>query len=378
MRYQSTVFGQLLKAVPRGWFERTARSHHSGRAKRSLPAWSHMVAMTGAHLCGVRSLRDLERVLERHSGILPHLGVRRVARSTLADANAARPAALFEAVAGRLCEAVAARKLGREGLRLIDATRLVAGKSMEAWARGAVKLHLALDPEQQSPTWFAVTQGRVNDITAARHMPIEPGLTYVFDKGYYDFSFWAALQAQGCRFVTRLKKNSPTRLVRERKPRGGNILFDRTVRLSERLSGQRRNPFREKLRIIGVRIDNGREITLLTNDLKSRAETIDSLYTARWQVELFFKWVKQNLRLDHFLGHGQNASIIQIMAALTAYLLLRLASLNHAASLSLQAFARLMPTMAFTRRPLSEIFAASDPPASKGANVPTQLQLALA
>jgi hypothetical protein len=375
MRYQSTVFAQLLKAVPRGWFERTARQHRSGRAKRQLSAWGHLVTMVATQLSGVRSLRDLERVVERHSGALSHLGVARVPRSTLSDANAARPAALFEAVAAKLCAEFDGGKLGKEALRLIDATRLIAGRRVEAWARGGVKLHLCLDPARQRPIWFAVTGERVNDITPAKAMPIEAGATYVFDKGYYDFSFWARLHAARCRFVTRLKKNSPTHLVAERGAKGDGILFDRTVRLSERLSAHRRNPFQAKVRVIGVRLQTGGEITLLTNDLEAAAAEIAALYKARWQIELFFKWIKQNLKLAHFLGSSENALKIQIMAALIAYLLLRLASLRHCAALGLQAFARLMPTMLLARRPLAELLHPPDPPTKTPL---AQAQLALA
>lgn len=361
MRYQSTVFAQLLKAVPRGWFERTAQHYRGERATRRLSPWGHLVTMVSAQLSGARSLRDLERVVERHPGALAHLGLGPVRRATLSDANTRRPAALFEAVAAKLCADFGHGKLGKEALRLIDATRIYAGKSVASWAKGGVKLHLSLDPRQQRPTWFAVTCERINDITAAKTMPIEAGCTYVFDKGYYDFSFWAQLDAARCRFVTRLKKNSPTRLIKERKAKGDGILFDRTVRMSERLSSQRRNPLQAKVRLIGVRLDAGREITLLTNDLKASASTIAALYKARWQIELFFKWIKQNLKLAHFLGVSENALKIQIMAALIAYLLLRLASLRHATRLGLQAFARLMPVMLFARRPLLELFNSPEP-----------------
>jgi hypothetical protein len=361
MQYQSTVFGQLLKAISRGWFERVAREHGRGRVKRQLSAWGHLVAMVGAQLCGARSLRDLERLLLRQPGVLPHLGLGRVARTTLADANATRPAALFEAVAAKLCAGFGGGKLGKEALRLIDATRLWAGQEVAAWAKGGLKLHLSFDPQMARPVWFAVTHERVNDITPAKSMPIEAGHTYVFDKGYYDFSFWAKLDAAGCRFVTRLKQNSPTQPLQERQAKGQGILFDRIVKLSQRLSGQRRNPFQGQIRLVGVTLDNGRALTLLTNDLDATASEIAELYKARWQVELFFKWIKQNLKLAHFLGTSENAVIIQIMAALIAYLLIRLASLKHNTKLGLQAFARLMPSMLFARRQLADIFEAPPP-----------------
>ena len=355
MRYQSTVFGELLKAVPRGWFERAAQRHHSGRAKRTLQPWGHLVTMVMSQLSGAGSLRDLERMTAHHPGVLAHLGLHQVARTTLADANADRPCRLFEEVAGKLAALVGARGSRRDAVRLIDATRIFAGRRVEAWSGGGIKLHVVFDPDNERPTCFAVTSERVNDIVAAKAMPIEAGATYVFDKGYYDFAFWARLSAAGCRFVTRLKKNSPTRLVQECDLFSDNILFDRIVRLSERLCGQRRNPYDGKVRLIGVKIDTGREITLLTNDLDAPANEIAALYKDRWQVELFFKWLKQNLAISHFMGTSHNAVTIQIMAALIGYLLLRIASLRHAGAIALQAVARLMPATLLTRRPLADL-----------------------
>lgn len=360
MRYQSTVFSQLLKEIPRGWFERAARGHRV-RRKRELSEWGHVVTMVFAHLGGVRSLRDVERAQDRQRGAFAHLDVGSLRRSTLADANATRPAAIFEAVAVRLAGQLARREIGREALRLIDATRIFAGRRVEEWTgSGAIKLHMTLDPETGGPTWFAVTPERVNDITAAKTMPIQPGATYVFDKGYYDFGFWARLHEARCRFVTRLKKNSPTRPVEERAVDGETIVFDRVVTLSERLASQRRNPFQAPVRLVGVRIETGREITLLSNDLDAPADEIARLYKARWQIELFFKWIKQNLKIAHFLGASRNAVTIQIMAALIAYLLLRLAQVRHDASLGLQAFARLMPGLILARRSIESILTRPD------------------
>lgn len=362
MRYQTTVFGQLLKAVPRGWFDRVAAAHHEGRTKRRLGPWAHLVSMVFAQLGGARSLRDVERMLERQRGTFAHLDLQVVRRATLADANASRSAGLFEAVAARLSGRIGGRGAKREALRLIDATHIFAGRQVEQWAGGGLKLHVVFDPLLERPTCFAVTPKRVNDITAAKLMPIEAGATYVFDKGYYDYGFWARLHQQGCRFVTRLKKHAAVRSCEERTVRGEGILFDRVVRLSDRLAGQRRNPLTEPVRLIGVKIDTGREITLLTNDLNAPAIEIAGLYKARWQVELFFKWIKQNLKINHFFGTSRNAVTIQIMAALIAYLLLRIAQLQHNVRLGLQAIARLMPAFVLARRPLQRVLDNPEPP----------------
>jgi hypothetical protein len=373
MRYQSTVFGQLLKEVPRGWFDRVAATHRSGRLKRRLSPWAHVVSMVFAQLSGARSLRDVERMLERQRGTFAHLDLQSVRRATLADANASRSAGLFEAVAARLSSRLAGRGTKREALRLIDATHIFAGRRVEHWSGGGLKLHVVFDPVLERPTCFAVTPKRVNDITAAKLMPIEAGATYVFDKGYYDYGFWARLHQQGCRFVTRLKRHAAVRHCEERKPLGDSILFDRVVRLSERLPSQRRNPLTDPVRLIGVKIDTGREITLLTNDLTAPAIEIAGLYKARWQVELFFKWIKQNLKIAHFFGTSRNAVTIQIIAALITYLLLRIVQLRHRAQLGLQAIARLMPAFVLTRQPLQRVLDQPEPPSPP----PTAFQMEL-
>lgn len=376
MRYQSTVFGQLLKVLPRACFERLAQRHRQGRLKRALSPWGHLVTMVLAQVSGARSLRDLERMLERQPGVLAHLGLPGLRRSTLSDANARRPAALFAAVAHLLAFERLRGAGRREAIQLIDATRIFAGKRVEHWAAGGgVKLHVCYDPQAAAPTCFVVTPERINDIVAARTLPLEPGATYVFDKGYYDFAFWARLDRLGCRFVTRIKRNSPVRLLQDRSITAtGAVLADRIVALSDRLGSQRRNPHAAPVRLVTVRIDNGREITLLTNDLDAPAETIAQLYKTRWQVELFFKWIKQNLKLSHFLGAGENAVTIQIMAALIAYLLLRRIQIACGLQLGLQACARLLPTTLFARRPLIDILK----PPDKNRTGHAQLELAYA
>ena len=360
MPYQDTVFGGLMKAFPRWRFDKLVRRHGADYRVRRLPSWTQFQAMVFAQLSGSRSLRETVGALERFPGIHTHLGMQPVRRSTLADANRVRPAALFEDVLEALVRELGAScgRHGREMLRLIDATRVLVGKRIESWeADGCVKLHVVYDPGVDTPVCFAVTSVRMNDITPAKRFPIEPGATYVFDKGYYDFGFWAALDAEGCRFVTRLKKNSPTRLIETRAvDPEGSILADCVARLSTRLASSRKNPFDKPVRLVTVRIDSGREITLLSNDLDAPATEIAALYKQRWQVELFFKWVKQNLKIRHFLGASENAVRIQIVTALIAYLLLRLAQIGTGTELGLQAIARLVAKTTFQRRALTDLF----------------------
>jgi len=353
MPFQPTVLCQLLREVPRGVFQRAV----PGRRKWGLTDWGHLVALVAAQLAGARSLRDLVNLLGHHRAGLAHLDLRQVCRATLADANASRPTAPFEAVAAYLSALVAqvAPGLGREALRLIDATRIHAGEMVREWAvDGAIKLHVVFDPVLQRTTCFGVTSSRVNDITMAKAFPIEPGATYVFDLGYYAYAFWARLHAAGCRFVTRLKVNTPVAVLHERRvpKRATHILSDRVVRLPQRLAASRHTPYQSPVRLIRVKISSGRVLTLVTNDLKSAATEIADLYKARWEIELFFKWVKQNLKLHHFLGASRNAVILQVLAALIAFLLVRLAQLRSRSRLTIQAAFRLIGTTIMQRRSL--------------------------
>ena len=246
--------------------------------------------MVFAQLSGSDSLREVVGALERFPGSHAHLGLEPVRRSTLADANRQRPAALFEDVLAALVAHLGASsgRCGREMLRLIDATRVMVGKRIESWeADGSVKLHVVYDPGADAPVCFAVTSARVNDITPAKRFPVEPGATYVFDKGYYDFAYWAALDASGCRFVTRLKKNSPVTLI-ETRPTDpdGPVLADRVAQLSKRLASSRQNHFHKPVRLVTVRIDSGREITLLSNDLDAPAAEIAALYKCQRRLKI--------------------------------------------------------------------------------------------
>lgn len=370
MRYQDTVFGGLVKVFPRWRFEKLVRRHQADYRVRRLPSWTQFVAMVFTQLSGSQSLREVIAAFERFPGSHAHLGLKPVRRSTLSDANRLRPAALFEEVLQELVAELGRQvpgRCGREMLRLIDATRVLVGKRITSWqADGCVKLHVVYDPRAEGPVCFAVTSARVNDITPAKRFPIEAGATYVFDKGYYDFGFWAELDAQGCRFVTRLKSNSPVTVIETRPvDPEGPVLTDQVARLSKRLARSRANPFDKPVRLVSVRIDSGREITLISNDLQAPAARIAALYKQRWQVELFFKWIKQNLKIRHFLGTSENAVRIQILTALIAYLLLRIAQIASGTSLGLQAIARLVAKTTFQRRALADLF---DPPTDQPQN----------
>jgi hypothetical protein len=241
------------------------------------------------------------------------------------------------------------------------------------------KLHVVFDPAAQKPVFFEITQSNVNDITAAKElMPIEPGATYVFDLGYYDFAWWAALAAAGCTFVTRLKSNTPLRQVEHRAVTpGGSVLSDRVGRLPARQAASRRNPFQQQGREIEVRIDTGKVLRLFTNDLTSPAEEIAALYKERWQIELFFKWIKQNLKISRFMGTSENAIRTQVAVSFIAYLLVRL--LQVAGNLTYPAAQLLLivRTHLFVRRPIAALLDPGWKPPPREPGPPGQLRLQL-
>jgi IS4 transposase len=253
------------------------------------------------------------------------------------------------------------RRATADAVRLIDSTGVRLSSLSQDWATFSTdvygaKAHIIYDPQADRPVYFAVTPAKVNDITAAKAMPIEAGATYVYDLGYYDYGWWADLDDAGCRFVTRLKKNTPLTVVHEnRVPQHGNILSDRIGHLPQRLAHARRNPLEVPVREVRVVIETGKVLRIVTNDLDASAQEIADLYEQRWQIELFFRWVKQTLRIKHFLGTSENAVRIQIAVALIAFLLLRLAQAAQKAVRRPLDFARLVRSNLMHKRRLDRL-----------------------
>jgi hypothetical protein len=251
---------------------------------------------------------------------------------------------------------------------LIDASGLKLDSRSLDWARFSqrvcgAKMHVIYDADADQPIYAAITPARVNDITAAQAMPIEPGATYVFDLGYYDYAWWQKLDASGCRIVTRLKSNTPLTTIEELPvPPDTNILSDRIGHLPRRLSNSRANPFQDPVREVRVKLDSGKVLRILSNDLDAAATEIAVLYKRRWAIELFFRWVKQVLKIRRFLGTSENAVAIQIAVALIAFLLLRLAQAAQKTITSPLAFARLVRANLMHRRRLDRLLDTEPPP----------------
>jgi hypothetical protein len=289
VRHQNSVFHAVLKHLPMNELDRLVALHGADDRERGFDTKSHFVALLYAQLSGASSLREIEAGMKSHAGRLYHLGAVPARRSTLADANRLRPAAVFADLFARMVQQ-AHRGLRRslaETTYLIDSTGVrLSGRGSE-WARFSAKacgakVHVIYDADAERPIYAAVTAAKVNDITAAQAMPIEAGATYVFDLGYYDYRWWAALDAAGCRIVTRFKTNTPLTCIEERPvPEGGTVLSDRIGRLPPRQAASRRNPFGEPVREVRVGLDTGKVLRILSNDLLAPAREIADLYKRR-------------------------------------------------------------------------------------------------
>jgi len=371
VRQQNIVFHGLLKSIPWAMFDQLVEQHGADRDDRGIGCKAHLIAMLLAQFCGARGLREIEASLKSHAGRLYHLGGCTISRSALSTANSSRAAAnVFGGLLSALMLQLQAgyRRKVKDCVRLIDSTSVRLSSLSGHWATFSAgvcgaKAHIIYDPDADQPLYLMVTASNVNDITAAQTMPIEPGATYVFDLGYYDYAWWAKLDDAGCRIVTRLKANTPFKVIEERPVApGSSIISDHIGHLPERLAASRRNPMAGLRREIKVIIDTGKVLRIFTNDLKASAEEIAALYKRRWHIELFFRWVKQTLKITHFLGTTENAVRIQIIAALIAFLLLRLAHQANTIVPGPLAFARLIRANLLHRRPIAGLLQTPPPP----------------
>lgn len=381
MLHQNSVFHGLLKHMPWGKFEGCVEKHDADRLSRKLDTKRHFIALLYGQLSGAASLREMVTGMASHETRLYHLGAAPVKRSTMSDANRDRPWQVFSDLFTEMLAQAhrGLRRASAEAVRLIDSTSVRLSSLSADWATFSAdvfgaKAHIVYDPQADRPVYFAVTPAKVNDITAAKAMPIEAGATYVFDLGYYDYGWWARLDDADCRFVTRLKKNTPFTVLRgQRVPASSNIVSDCIGYLPERLAASRRNPLQVPVREIRVIIDSGKMLRIVTNDLDAPVEEIAELYKQRWQIELFFRWVKQTLCIRRFVGTSENAVRIQIAVALIAFLLLRLAQATQKAVPSPLEFARLVRANLMHRRPIDRLL---EPPPPIQLH-PNQLNLAL-
>ena len=358
----SSMFSQLLNLFPRTEFQALVNRTYAERHARGFTCWGQFVAMLFCQLGRAHSLREICGGLASCEGKLSHLGITAPARSTLAYANEHRPWQLYRAVFQELLARCQSLARGRRKFRFknklvsLDSTVIDLCATLFDWAKfrrtkGAVKLHLLLDHDGYLPSVVVITEGKRHDVRVARTLRFDPGTIVVMDRGYVDYAWFGQLTAQEVFFVTRLKDNAVYEIVARRPPPERSLVRrDEVIRLTG-VDAATKCP--HLLRRVEV-YDPEKEVTLvfLTNHLTFGATTIATIYKDRWQIELFFKALKQNLKIKTFVGTSANALKVQVWTALIAMLLLRYLQLRSRFAWSLSNLLALLRMNLFTHRDL--------------------------
>lgn len=361
MSHNNTVFSQLLKLLPRHEFESLAKQHHSGRSFRTATRWSQFVTMAMGQLSGRNSLRDIVENMSAQAHRLYHLGSAKLSRSNLARINEDKPAVLYEALFGELskrCKSSAPNHnfKFKNPLYSLDASTIDLCLAAFPWAdfrktKGAVKLHIGLNHAGYLPEFVAITEGKKHDVNVGRMFNFPKGSIVAIDKGYNDYGWYKRLTDKGIFFVTRLKTNAKYQVTDRRSvAKASGLTCDQTIEFTG-LQTAKKCPV--ALRRIGYRDQiTGKKYVFLTNNFQLSAKTIADIYKSRWQVELFFKWIKQNLKIKSFVGTSKNAVMTQIWIAMCMYLLIAFIKFQSRLVKSMQQILRLLQLNLFEKRDL--------------------------
>lgn len=361
MSHHNTAFHQLLQPLPRHEFEALAQQHHRGQKLRSATRWDQFIGMSMSQISGRQSLRDIESSLFSQRHKLYHLGAKPIARSTLARLNEKQPAELYESVFYKLLNRFS---LGcnthkfrfKNPLYSLDASVIDLSLKLFPWAKchqskAAMKLHVGLNNGSLIPEFVALSHGLENDLIQGRQFSFPKGSIVAFDKGYVDYGWYGTLTEQGVSFVSRLRPNAVYEVKKVRESFG--VDSDEEIELSSAHAQKQGAP---KLRLVGYTCpETGREYKFITNNFKLAARTIAVIYKDRWQVELFFKAIKQNLKIKAFLGSSKNAVMTQIWIAMISYLLLAYARHCAKKGWTVQRIMRVLQVSLFERKSLTEL-----------------------
>ncbi len=370
MAHCNTILSQILKLVPRHDFETLAKQHHSGRSFRTASRWSQFVVLMMAQMAGRSSLRDIVENISAQAHRLYHLGSAKLSKSNLSRINEDKPYTLYEALFGKLLSRCQGKVPGHDfrfknPLYSLDASTIDLCLSVFPWAdfrttKGAIKLHVGLNHAGYLPEFVTVTEGSTHEVNIGKLLAFPKGSMIAMDRGYNDYGWYKSLTDKGIFFVTRLKKNADYRVVERHKVnKKQGITSDQTIEFT---GAQTAKKCPIQLRRIGYRDpETGKHYVFLTNHFKLVARTIADIYKARWQVELFFKWIKQNLKIKSFIGTSKNAVMTQIWIALCVYLLLAFLKFQSKLKKSMQQILRLLQLNLFDKRDLMALLR-GDPP----------------
>jgi hypothetical protein len=371
MNIGKALFAQVMDFLPWSTFTRIVARYGGDRRVRTLTCAEQYRAMAFAQLTYRESLRDIETCLSAQSAKLYHMGFREpVRRSTLADANEMRDWRIYAELAQRLITQ-ARRLYANENLGLdlsdtvyaLDSTTIDLCLSLFPWAhfrstKAAVKMHTLLDLRGSIPSFIHISEGKLHDVHALDLLLPEPGATYVMDRGYVDFARLHLLHQAGAFFVTRAKSNLHAhRLYSAPTDRASGIICDQTIALDGHYT---RKDYPEPLRRIRFKdADTGKTLVFLTNQFALPSATICALYKSRWQVELFFKWIKQHLRIKQFYGTSENAVKTQIWIAVSVYVLVAIVKKRLGLDASLYTLLQILSVTLFEKMPMQQALSAT-------------------
>lgn len=327
MARESSTLNSLLKLISRRDFDQCVQSHDGDKGSKGFSTWNQFVALLYAQLTGKRSLRELESGFNSQWESHYHLNCSEIKRSTLSDANNKRSSEIYQDLLNRLM-AQSSRHTKRKGveiLEVLDSTQIKLNKTLYEWAAKGhrlygIKAHLVYGLEDERPKHLFISNANVNDPILIDDMNVKAGVTYLFDKGYYDFKGWKKIIEHGAHFITRAKKNSAHRVLQSLPILEHHVIKDDLIELNSSKSKVLKG---KVFRLVSAVDKEGRPYRLLTDRLNDSAQKLISLYKQRWQIELFFKWIKQNLKIKRFMGRTLNAVRTQIIIALITYLLIK-------------------------------------------------------
>jgi len=387
MARDAFVFTQFMRLISRPEFTRIVNKYKGDYRTRHFKCWDQLACMMFAHIRQENSLRDIDIALNAHASKLYHMGIHQCPKSTLADANERRDWRIYEEFAKSLMHR-ARREYAQSQLAMdvdnavyaLDASTIDLTLSVFPWAKfrktkGAIKLHAMIDLRGNIPSFLTITDGKVHDVKAAPKVPIESDSIYVVDRAYLDFGWLRSIHQAEAFFVTRLKTSIKwTRVLSHPVDKSLGLRCDQEILLS---SKRLKDLYPERLRRVSFRDDTQeRTLVFLTNNFLLSAETIATLYKARWEIELFFKWIKQNLRVKSFYGTSPNAVKTQIWIAMIVYLLLAILKERYNLKYSLSQLLHFLEVNLFERTLLLSIFQTNDRSVQKPAGTQSnQLKL---
>jgi len=367
MAQKAFVFAQFLALLPRFEFQRIVKKYNGDYRTKKFKCWHQMAAMIFAHIRQEDSLRDVDAALNAHASKLYHIGIQQCPKSTLADANEKRDYRIYEEFAKSLMKrarlAYSTTELAIEvdnAVYALDASTIDLTLSLFPWAKfrttkGAIKLHAMLDLRGNIPAFLTITDGKLHDVKAAPLIQIEADGIYVVDRGYIDFEWLWSINQSDAYFVSRLKKSIKwTRVISHPVDKSVGLRSDQEILL---FSKQTKAKYPNRLRRISFRDDTqNRTLVFLTNNFYLPADTIAALYKKRWEIELFFKWIKQNLKVKSFYGTSPNAVKTQIWIAMIVYLILAIIKERYQLKPSMSQLLHFLEVNLFERKPLISVF----------------------